>query len=64
MSETKDEFSENVIALKRMNTSWYQIDIANFIQESDNPPNLSRKSLVKKIERQLERGTVEDRQRT
>jgi hypothetical protein len=59
-----NNFRENVNALNRMHPSWNAGNIADFLNESADPPTLSRKCLVQKIRRQLKRGTVSDKHRS
>ncbi|CAF4545610.1 unnamed protein product, partial [Rotaria sp. Silwood2] len=52
------------LLLSRQNPTWTASDIANFFEQSDNPPNLNRHALTKKINYLLARGSVFDRKRS
>jgi hypothetical protein len=66
MSISSEEkfFRTNVFSLKNMNPSWTPSNIADFMQKCENPPNLTRKSLVRKIKRRLEIGSIDDKPRS
>ncbi|CAF2834395.1 unnamed protein product [Rotaria sp. Silwood2] len=62
--QEKQLFSLLVVLLHRQNLSWTVPDIADFLEPSDNPPNLIRHTLVNKIHYLLARRTVCERKRS
>ena len=62
--QVKKDFRELVLGLKRANPSWRAKEIADFLQQSENPPTIKRRSLLIKINKTIKRGTVEDRKRS
>ncbi|CAF1347321.1 unnamed protein product [Rotaria sordida] len=62
--QEKELFRPLVLLLHRQNRSWTVPDIADFFEQSDNPPNLNRHALVNKIHYVLARGTVCERKRS
>ncbi|CAF1319452.1 unnamed protein product [Rotaria sp. Silwood1] len=62
--QEKELFRPLVLLLHRQNPSWTVPDIADFFEQSDNPPNLNRHALVNKIHYILARGTVCERKRS
>ncbi|CAF1389256.1 unnamed protein product [Rotaria sp. Silwood1] len=62
--QDKLSFRTFVLLLKRQNPSWTASNIADFLEQSDNPPNLNRHSLMNKIHYLLKRGSTYDRKRS
>ncbi|CAF0857474.1 unnamed protein product [Rotaria sp. Silwood1] len=64
IAQDKKQFRSIVLGLKKLNPSWQAPDISTFLQESENPPLLKRHAPIKRVNRTLKRGTVEDKQRS
>ncbi|CAF4663029.1 unnamed protein product [Rotaria sp. Silwood2] len=64
ISFDKKEFRSLVLNLKKLNPSSGAPQLANFLQQSENPPSLQRRQLVTKIRRTLTRNTIEDKKRS
>jgi hypothetical protein len=62
--QEKLSFRTFVLLLKRQNPSWTASNIADFLERSENPPNLNRYSLMNKIHYLLKRGSIYDRKRS
>ncbi|CAF1341136.1 unnamed protein product [Rotaria sordida] len=62
--QEKELFRSLVLLLHRQNPSWTTPDVADFFEQSDNPPNLNRHALVNKIHYIVARGIVCERNRS
>jgi hypothetical protein len=62
--QEKLSFRTLVLLLKRQNPSWTASQIADFFEQSENPPNLNRHILMNKINYILKRESIDDRKRS
>ena len=57
-NEEKKTFRELVLALKRLNPTWKPPQIADFLYQSENPPQTKRRSLTYRIHTTIKRNSV------
>ena len=62
--QEKISFRTLVLLLKKQSPSWNISKIADFFEQSENPSNLNRHSLMNKINYILKRGSTDDRKRS
>jgi hypothetical protein len=62
--QEKLSFRTFLLLLHRQNPSWSVSNTADFLEQSENPPNLNRHSLMNKINYLLNRGSIDDRRKS
>ncbi|CAF1197390.1 unnamed protein product [Rotaria sordida] len=62
--QEKELFRPLVLLLHRQNPSWTAPDVADFFEQSGNPPNLNRRAVVNKIHHIVARGIVCERNKS